>query len=80
MSQKEKQDFFGNYNLNKKNTTSWNKENIIQQTDFDTNIDKTIKINQPENLKKGYYLVEAISIINNDTISNSRIIKIAEDI
>ena len=80
LSQKEKQDFFGNYNLNKKNTTSWNKENIIQQTDFDTNIDKTIKINQPENLKKGYYLVEAISIINNDTISNSRIIKIAEDI
>ena len=80
LSQKEKQTYFGNYNLDKKNTENWNKENIIQQSDFDTNIEKIIKINQPENLKKGYYLVKAISIVKNDTISNSKIIKIAEDI
>ena len=80
LSTKEKQIYFRNYNLDKKNKDNWNKENIIQQTDFDTNIDKTILIKQPQNLKKGYYLVEAISIIQNDTISNSRIIKVAEDI
>ncbi len=80
LTQQEKQAYFGKYNLDKKNSKNWNKETIVQQTDFDTTLEKTIAINHPEKLQKGYYLVEAISLNKNDTVISSRIIKIAEDI
>lgn len=83
LSTEKKKKYFGKYNLDDKNLDNkkryWKNYKVIQTSSFDTNEKKFITINQPEKLQKGKYLVDAISIVNNDTISDFKIIKIAED-
>ncbi|QTV04648.1 alpha-2-macroglobulin family protein [Faecalibacter bovis] len=83
LSSEAKHKYFGKYNLNDENLEEekryWKNYKIVQTSSFDTNEKKFVTVNQPEKLSKGKYLVEAISIIKNDTISDFKVVHIAED-
>lgn len=73
--------YFPHYNLKNKeeNDRYWKNYPVIQTSTFDTNEKKFVEIHQPEKLKRGTYLIEAFSVIEQDTIQTHKIVKIAED-
>ena len=73
--------YFPHFNLKNKeeNGRYWKNYPVIQTSTFDTNEKKFVEIHQPEKLKRGTYLIEALSVIHQDTIQTHKIVKIAED-